>query len=303
MLRGRSYFAPPKTGAIRLFALRRLQGVVEGRLRRCAAAHAVFHAIAYAAVGRQYAIEIEASSLFSPFYIAVFGHSASLCRLHSTSILGSLRCLYASSFGHFPSSFAHFRPSISSIFDAILPQIIRLVLPRRLQRLPRPLLPLRLLPPLLSGEKNMAARPSGEGRPKEGLTRSAYASLPPPLVASSVGGRFCHFLQVWTEVDASQSVLVFVRGFVIPFAHPPRLSLPTPASFVNFSRPDHVTLIDAEVEALQGGAIEEVFPSSPGYFSRLFLVPKPVGWRPIINLVRLNSLYIICPPPSSAWTR
>ena len=57
-----------------------------------------------------------------------------------------------------------------------------------------------------------------------------------------------------------------------------------------------MTLFDAEVEALQEErAIVEVSPSSPGYFVRLFLVPKPVGRRPFIDLKRLYSLFVDCP--------
>ena len=115
-------------------------------------------------------------------------------------------------------------------------------------------------------------------------------------MASSVGGRLSLFLHEWEKVGASPSVLDVVRGFKIPFTHPPPLSLPSSASFTVITRQDHVDLIDAEVEALQEkGAIEEVPLSSPGYFSRLFLVPKPVGWRPIINLKRLNKQFIDCP--------
>ena len=78
--------------------------------------------------------------------------------------------------------------------------------------------------------------------------------------------------------------------------HPPPLTLPSPASFSNASRPDHVTLFDVDVEALQvERAIVEVSPPSPGFFARPFLVPKPVGRRPIIDLKRLISLFVICP--------
>ena len=156
-------FAPPYTGAIRLSLFNVLKASSKAA---CDDAQQLMPFSTPSHTPRSddnMQMRLRLRRYFPRFYIAVFGHSASLCRLHSTSILGSLRCLYASSFGHFPSSFAHFRPSISSIFDAILPQIIRLVLPRRLQRLPRPLLPLRLLPPLLSGEKDMAARPSSGG--------------------------------------------------------------------------------------------------------------------------------------------
>ena len=194
-------------------------------------------------------------------------------------------------------SLAHFRPSMSSIFDAILPQKIRLVLPRRLQRLPRPLLPLRLLPPLLSGEKDMAARPSGEGQPKEELTRSASASRPPATCGLFSGGAgFAISSKCGRQWALLSRCWFFVCGFVIPFAHPPRLSLPTPASFVNFSRPDHVTLIDAEVEALQEeGAIEEVFPSSLGYFSR--------RWVGVPSSTSNDSTASSSIAPAFTWTR
>ena len=45
---------------------------------------------------------------------------------------------------------------------------------------------------------------------------------------------------------------------------------------------------------LEKGVIEEI-PPSEGYFSRLFLVPKPVGWRPIINLKKLNAEFLVTP--------
>ena len=115
-------------------------------------------------------------------------------------------------------------------------------------------------------------------------------------MASSVGGRLGLFLHVWEELGALPSVMDVIRGYRIPFIRPPPLTLPTPASFTVISRQDHVDLVDAEVVALrEKGAIEEVPLSSPGYFSRLFLVPKPVGWRPIINLKKLNKFFIDCP--------
>ena len=43
----------------------------------------------------------------------------------------------------------------------------------------------------------------------------------------------------------------------------------------------------------QKGAIETVHSPSEGFYSRLFLVPKKRGWRPVINLVPLNDfLYV-----------
>ena len=45
---------------------------------------------------------------------------------------------------------------------------------------------------------------------------------------------------------------------------------------------------------LEKGAIEEV-PPSERYYSHLFLVPKSIGWRPIINLKRLNATFLETP--------
>ena len=78
---------------------------------------------------------------------------------------------------------------------------------------------------------------------------------------------------------------------------PPPLQKPTIATFTSLSNPLHVKVVDEEVEAmLEKGAIEEV-PPSLGYYSRVFVVPKKDGgWRPIINLKKLNKTFISPPP-------
>jgi len=56
-------------------------------------------------------------------------------------------------------------------------------------------------------------------------------------------------------------------------------------------RPSHARVVEAEVlSLLNKKAIEEVQdPSTPGFYSRLFVVPKPNGkWRPVIDLKALN---------------
>lgn len=83
----------------------------------------------------------------------------------------------------------------------------------------------------------------------------------------------------------------------MPFIRPPPLSLPTPLSYTSLKDPSHIQVIDEEVAALlEKGAIEEVSPS-PGFYSRVFVVPKKDGgWRPVINLKLLNKQYL--DPPS-----
>ena len=116
------------------------------------------------------------------------------------------------------------------------------------------------------------------------------------MASSSVGGRLSAFRDSWTEIGAPQSVLDAISGYKIPFVRQPPLSLPSPSSYTTLSNAEHIALVDEEVRSLLSkGAIEPAPLSEPGFFSKIFLVPKPVGWRPIINLKRLNKLFIDCP--------
>ena len=100
-----------------------------------------------------------------------------------------------------------------------------------------------------------------------------------------MGGRLQTFLDAWKDIRAPSSVLQIIEGYRILFTRPPPLSLPVSTSFTVLTKKEHIDLIDAEVEALlEKSAIDPAPLSSPGYFSKLFLVPKPVGWRPITNL-------------------
>ena len=84
-----------------------------------------------------------------------------------------------------------------------------------------------------------------------------------------------------------------VEDYKIPFLRPPPLSLPSANSYTVLTNPLHIQVIDDEVAAmLEKKAIEEI-PPSPGFYSRVFVVPKKDGgWRPIINLKKLNKLFL-----------
>ena len=84
-----------------------------------------------------------------------------------------------------------------------------------------------------------------------------------------------------------------VEGYKIPFLRRPPLSLPSANSFTVLTNPLHVQVVDEEIAGmLKKKAIEEI-PPSPGYYSRLFVVTKKDGgWRPIINLKKLNKLFL-----------
>ena len=116
---------------------------------------------------------------------------------------------------------------------------------------------------------------------------SLKASLSPP-----VGGCLRSFRRDWQTNKCSSNVLnIITNGYVLPFLSKPKL--------VRFP------LIQSEYKALQkdqalATCIQPLLPKnaiervenvkSLGFYSRLFLVPKPhQRWRPVIDLSRLNT--------------
>ena len=96
-----------------------------------------------------------------------------------------------------------------------------------------------------------------------------------------------HFVEQWEELTDNKWVLSIVRnGFRIPFRLSPPLSV-VPISMSQSSSP----LLQEEIEQfLQKRAVERVHdPETPGFYSRLFLVPKKNGKLcPVIDLSILN---------------
>jgi len=117
----------------------------------------------------------------------------------------------------------------------------------------------------------------------------------PPTQGSSVGGRLQRFWKVWEERGADPWVVsILRRGFRLMFWEPAPLTN-TPINIPDC--PSHTRIVQSEVLALlEKGAIEVVKNChTPGFYSRLFVVPKPNGkWRPIIDLKALNQ-YIKVP--------
>ena len=120
----------------------------------------------------------------------------------------------------------------------------------------------------------------------EGLT-----PLPLPLPNIPLGGRLAHFAQNWAEITDDKWVLSVVRkGYRIPFLKHPILS-PDP---VFFQQPLSQQLEEEVASLLSKGAVEEINLECPGYYSRIFLVPKKNGkLRLIIDLSVLNHFVYI----------
>ena len=110
--------------------------------------------------------------------------------------------------------------------------------------------------------------------------------LPLPLPNIPVGGRLAHFAQNWAEITDDEWVLSLIRkGYRIPFKERPILS-PDPTFF---QQPLSPQLEEEVASLLLKGAVEEIIPECPGYYSRIFLVPKKNGkLRLIIDLSVLN---------------
>ena len=111
--------------------------------------------------------------------------------------------------------------------------------------------------------------------------------LPRPRRDLPVGGRLAHFQKRWEDITEDSWVLSVIRkGYKIPFIRKPFLS-PTPV----FLRQTESPALEEEVkELLFKGAVEKINPEDPGFYSRIFLVPKKNGkLRLIIDLSKLNS--------------
>ena len=114
--------------------------------------------------------------------------------------------------------------------------------------------------------------------------------LPLPLPNIPVGGRLAHFAQNWAKITDDKWVLSLGRkGYRIPFLERPILSQDP----IFFQQPLSQQLEEEVASLLSKGAVEEIMPECPGYYSRIFLVPKKNGkLRMITDLSVLN--HFVC---------
>ena len=80
------------------------------------------------------------------------------------------------------------------------------------------------------------------------------------------------------------------HGYHVPFIRPPPLST-EPITFQSYQHQSSkfIALQESVSKMLLKQAIEPVLDQSPGFYSRLFVVPKANGgWRPVIDLSSLN---------------
>ena len=110
-----------------------------------------------------------------------------------------------------------------------------------------------------------------------------------------VGGKLVHFTKTWTQHFPQHYEIVrkVSQGILLAFDDVPPPLLRHPLELLSNNKA--ADLQHAVQKLCLSQAIEEVVdPTSPGYYSRLFLVPKPDGsFRPILDLKKLNQFIIV----------
>ena len=128
----------------------------------------------------------------------------------------------------------------------------------------------------------MAATVSHTGR--KAAPAADYATPP-----TAIGGRLSQFAPAWERITNTPSVLQAINGLKLQFTQrpplvPPRRSLETRVAT------SQVAAVNKEVCKLMKKRAIEPAPHDPGFYSRVFLVPKKTGEkRTVINLKPLNA--------------
>lgn len=114
------------------------------------------------------------------------------------------------------------------------------------------------------------------------------------LVNESVGGCLSRYWVNWKAISRDPWVPDVLRnGYQIPFKTLPKLS-PCPVAFNSYppNSPQFLALQAEVTTMLEKGAIEKISPPfAPGFYARIFVVPKGdegKEWRPVIDLTHLN---------------
>ena len=121
-------------------------------------------------------------------------------------------------------------------------------------------------------------------------------AFPQAVHAGTVGGRLSLYLENWKMVTQDQWVLsVIEKGYVIDFwSKPPLSSIPIPSPLPADKVKRQAVRGQVNI-LLEKRVIEPVLdPTSPGFYNRLFVVPKPAKntWRAILDLSALGRLYV-----------
>ena len=100
-----------------------------------------------------------------------------------------------------------------------------------------------------------------------------------------VGARLQNFWQTWLDLGAGPKVVQILEGYTLPFRTRPNLTR-SPTIVSCCANPHrNLYLLEALHQLMDKNSVELVQnKKSLGFFNRLFLVPKPDKWRPILDL-------------------
>ena len=98
-----------------------------------------------------------------------------------------------------------------------------------------------------------------------------------------MGARLLHFAKEWEKITQDQWILSLVReGYMIPFVQKPPLTS-SPIQLTS----GHPCLPEVIQALIDKGAVERVLqPGTPGFYSRVFLVPKKNGSCVLLSTFR-----------------
>ena len=118
----------------------------------------------------------------------------------------------------------------------------------------------------------------------------ALPAFPVPACDSPVGARLLKYWRNWVFIGAEDWVIkVLADGYLLPLEGDVPLTSIPPVLGYHHTHPKFYELAAQLLVLIDKHAVEEVCDGSPGFYSRLFLVPKKNGeWRPVIDLSALN---------------
>jgi hypothetical protein len=136
------------------------------------------------------------------------------------------------------------------------------------------------------GAENLPERDTWHIAPQR--TSFSMKILEPCLPHLPVGGRLTHFQRDWRLTIRDKFALsVISKGYHLDWVQVPQIS----NHVLHTQLKKQTYLLQEEIDQmLEKGAIEEVVPITPGFWSTFFLVPKKDTdqMRPVINLRGLN---------------
>ena len=126
---------------------------------------------------------------------------------------------------------------------------------------------------------------------------TAITTFSPQRPSTPVGGHLAKCTQQWHKITKDPWILNTTQGCHINFSRTPPLRNIPPCSRDPHMTKEQAMILSDEIQSLQEKSAIQCLSGhlGPGFYSNVFVVPKrDGGWRPIINLRKLNS-YIHTP--------